>query len=614
MSKESDNQEKDKKERLGFRRTWKNQFFMLRLLWKVAPKVVLCQLLLDILGGFGWFLQGTYLFSYTLNALQLGTPLRQMLWRVGGLLLIHMIIRFLRDAYSPYERWKKPQIEGKFQQMLQEKALAVELECFERPEFYDTYVKAMGEASDRAFRTLNVFGDILWCVVYVSSTVTFIATIQPLYLILTCLPFLFTLLLGKRKNKIIYRRDMKNKEIGRKKDYVRRTFYLVDFSKEMRLSQMYSVMLRQMGESVKELTEVVKKTGPSLMFFRLFFDFLYDIVVYSGSVLLVGYQTLISKTLLLGDAIVITNSIVNIAGNFDYLGGIFMKADENARYIENLRTFLDYEVKIPEDPDAPEAPDHQVLALEHLSFTYAGSEQPTLKDISLEIKAGEKIAIVGHNGAGKTTLVKLLLRLYDPTKGQITLNGTPIPTYRLSSYRNLFGSVFQDYQLFSVPVAENVLLKDNLTEAERQNVRDSIEQSGLTARIEALPQGIDTMVTKEFDKEGAAFSGGEAQKLAIARIFAKQPRIVILDEPSSALDPIAESEMYENMFEACQGKTVIFISHRLSSATMADRIYHFEHGEIIETGTHTELLARGGKYAQMWHKQAEKYQDGEVTA
>ena len=221
---------------------------------------------------------------------------------------------------------------------------------------------------------------------------------------------------------------------------------------------------------------------------------------------------------------------------------------------------------------------------------------------------------MGHNGAGKTTLVKLLMRFYDVTEGEIMLDGTNIKALRLSAYRDLYGTVFQDCRLFSVTVAENVLLRGDITDEDQARVREALRESDALERIERLEHGMDTIVTREFDENGVVFSGGEAQKIAIARVFAGDAKIAILDEPSSALDPIAESKMYENMFRACRDKTVIFISHRLSSATMADRIYLFENGEIAESGTHSELLAQGGKYADMWHKQAQKYVGEEVDA
>ena len=251
-------------------------------------------------------------------------------------------------------------------------------------------------------------------------------------------------------------------------------------------------------------------------------------------------------------------------------------------------------------------PAFESLELRNVSFAYEGQEQNVLSDINLKMNAGEKIAIVGHNGAGKTTLIKLLQRLYDPD-GEILLNGENIRNYRLSSYRSMFGTVFQDYQLFATSVAENVLLRGGVTEKDKVTVKEALKKAGICEKIELLSKSVDTIVTKEFDSEGAVFSGGEAQKISIARIFAGSHEIVIMDEPTSALDPIAEQEMYRNMFEACNGKTVILISHRLSSATMADRVYMFENGRIIEQGTHAELIALNAKYADMWHKQADVY-------
>ena len=242
-----------------------------------------------------------------------------------------------------------------------------------------------------------------------------------------------------------------------------------------------------------------------------------------------------------------------------------------------------------------------------MSFSYTEQGEQVLSDVNLTFKAGERIAIVGHNGAGKSTLIKLLLRFYDPTEGEILLNGESIKNYRLSSYRGLYGTVFQDYRLFAVSVAENVMLRGGLCDDDMKTVEAALESSGISEKVSGLERGAETVVTKEFDKNGAVFSGGEAQKISIARIFAGSSEIVILDEPTSALDPIAEQKMYQNMFAACKGKTVIFISHRLSCAAAADRIYMFENGRIAEQGRHSELLARGGKYADMWHKQADSY-------
>ena len=604
-----------KKKRIDWRRTFKNNGYMLGLIIKACPGVPILALISTVLGSVHSFLLNTYLYQYALNALQEGKELKIILITLGCMFGYSILYMLFRSISSCYFELKYPKVEAYIQNLLQKKAVEVDLACFESSAFYDTYVKATSEATNRAYTVMNNILDVIWITIEVVAVGTLIITIDPIFLILAFLPFLCTLLIGKKRNRIKYDYNMRNKEVVRQRGYVRRAFYLNDFSKEMRLTEMWKVMYKRMHSSISELKEIVNKYGYKMMFFRYLFDFIFDIVVHSGTIVLAAFKTLVAKNMLLGDCFIVINSISNIAGSVNYMGDVFFKLDENSLYVDNLRDFLEYEVHITEDENAPVVSSFGKLELKNMTFAYEGQEKPALSNVNLTVNVGEKIAIVGHNGAGKTTLIKLLQRLYDPSEGEILLNGQNIKNYRLSSYRNLFGTVFQDYRLFATTVAENVMLRGNITDEDRATIKDALERSGIYDKIESLSNGVDSNVTREFDNEGAIFSGGEAQKISIARIFAGKQEIVIMDEPTSALDPIAEQEMYRNMFEACEGKTVIFISHRLSSATMADRVYMFENGEIIEQGTHSELLAMNAKYADMWHKQADAYADAEeVTA
>ncbi|MBO7340150.1 MAG: ABC transporter ATP-binding protein, partial [Lachnospiraceae bacterium] len=261
---------------------------------------------------------------------------------------------------------------------------------------------------------------------------------------------------------------------------------------------------------------------------------------------------------------------------------------------------------------------------EHVAFRYQEDLEDTLKDITLKVQPGEKIAIVGYHGAGKTTLIKLLMRLYDPTGGAVLYHGTNIKEFQPYDYRHRFGVVFQDYQMYGASLGENVVMKwqgekddaaqgqgaENLmpnAETEKHIV-SALERAGFGARLKSLPKGLETPVTTEFDKEGVNFSGGESQKIAISRAFYKDADILIMDEPSSALDPIAEYELNKAMESAAKGKTVFYISHRLSTTRDADRIILLEDGRIAEEGTHESLLAKNGRYAEMWRVQAGRYQ------
>ena len=609
MKKEKE--QKQKKKKIDWKRTFKNNGYMLGLIIKACPGVAILALISTVLGSVHSFLLNTYLYQYALNALQEGKELKVILITLGCMFGYSVLYMLFQSISSCYFELKYPKVEAYIQNLLQKKAVEVDLACFESSAFYDTYVKATSEATNRAYTVMNNILDVIWITIEVVAIGTLIITIDPIFLILAFLPFLCTLLIGKKRNRLKYDYNMRNKEVARQRDYVRRTFYLNDFSKEMRLTEMWKVMYKRMHSSISEMKEIVNKYGYKMMFFRYLFDFIFDVVVHSGTIVLAAFKTLVAKNMLLGDCFVVINSISNIAGSVNYMGDVFFKLDENSLYVDNLRDFLEYEVHIAEDENAPVVPSFQKLELKNMTFGYEGQENPALSNVNLTVSVGEKIAIVGHNGAGKTTLIKLLQRLYDPSEGEILINGENIKNYRLSSYRNLFGTVFQDYRLFATTVAENVMLRGDITDEDRATVKDALTRTGIYDKVEALSNGVDSNVTREFDNEGAMFSGGEAQKISIARIFAGNQEIVIMDEPTSALDPIAEQEMYRNMFEACEGKTVIFISHRLSSATMADRVYMFENGEIIEQGTHSELLAMNGRFADMWHKQADTYADTE---
>lgn len=241
-----------------------------------------------------------------------------------------------------------------------------------------------------------------------------------------------------------------------------------------------------------------------------------------------------------------------------------------------------------------------------VSFKYPGSENYALRHVSVKFKVGKRLAVVGENGSGKTTFIKLLCRLYDPQEGQILLNGIDIRKYNYRDYMDVFSVVFQDFQLLSQPLGANVAGSMNY---DREKVIKSLVDAGFGERLSSMPDGLDTMLYREFDDGGVTVSGGEAQKIAIARALYKNAPFIVLDEPTATLDPIAEAEIYRQFNDISGDKTAIYISHRLSSCRFCDEILVFDEGRIVEQGSHDGLLAEAGKYHELWHAQAQYYNE-----
>ncbi len=276
----------------------------------------------------------------------------------------------------------------------------------------------------------------------------------------------------------------------------------------------------------------------------------------------------------------------------------------------DFREFLAYPDRTQGSLPVPDSAmsDGLCFTFEHVSFRYPGQEAYALRDVSFTIRPGERLAVVGLNGAGKTTFIKLLMRLYEPTQGRILLNGVDVASYDKASYYRLFSAVFQDIQMFAFTVAENVSMQAYAA-TDMDRVHASLDKAGLADKIAALPQGIDQTVLKVIDEGGVEFSGGESQKLALARALYKNAPVIVLDEPTAALDALAEERLYRQFDSLTRGKSAVYISHRLASTQFCDRIALFEDGRICAIGSHQELMEKEGRYAEIFRMQARYYKE-----
>ncbi|MBQ7160921.1 MAG: ABC transporter ATP-binding protein [Clostridia bacterium] len=298
------------------------------------------------------------------------------------------------------------------------------------------------------------------------------------------------------------------------------------------------------------------------------------------------------------------NDLLNSLGA---TGSIATGLHNNVKYLDKLFEYLDLptEMYYGTIPTEKRSDGKYDIEFHDVSFRYPGSDVYALRHLSFKMKVGERVAVVGMNGSGKTTMIKLLCRLYDPTEGYITLNGIDVKKYDYGDLLALFSVVFQDFRLFSFSLGENV---SSNVEYDEERVAQCLKKSGMGETLARLPEGTKTAIYKDFDENGVEISGGEAQKIALARALYKDAPFVVLDEPTAALDPIAEADIYARFNEIVGDRTVIYISHRLSSCRFCDRIAVFHEGELVQTGTHDELLAdEGGKYRELWTAQAQYY-------
>ncbi len=525
-------------------------------------------------------------------------------------LLLFLLIGVVTEAVSVWGDYKtnvgQKNVFKALNNMIFEKASSVDVSCYEDPAFYDKYQRA----TDILIRGYFVMFSwnlsiVLGSLMSFITVISIIAAIDPAYFIFLA-PVMLVFVVEIFKSKVVFRRDVKMTNNNRVKSYIQRTVFLKDFSKDMRTSNIFSVIMEKFDKAINGNVKILKEYGFKLFLFTMLSSLLGEIFPMVGTYAYAGYQFVATNELDVSGFSVVLSSIRSVSTATQGIARSFADLTQVAFYFQNLRDFFEYESQVKDGN--LEAGELESLELVNVSFRYPSAKAYSLKNVNLKINKGQTVAIVGINGAGKSTLVKLLLRFYDVTEGEILYNGINIKEYTQDSLRKRFATVFQDYKTFAISVNENVLCRE-CNEQDEKTAQYALEQSGVWDKISTLEDKGNTLLTREFDDNGVGLSGGEAQKTAVARIFAREFDIAILDEPSSALDPIAEYRMYENLISATKNKTVIYISHRLSSAVLSQNIFVLENGTVVESGSHAQLMAAGGKYSEMFTLQASAYKD-----
>lgn len=588
---------------------WRNNWFLIKLMFSASPSFMIFTLMDSIRNQISIFFEHTYGIGYVLEAAEFHYPFRQVaqfILILAGCITLGMVFTVVAGDYI--QEKERPKVREKIKMLLYEKTKELDLACYDNPEYYNEMVLAISEVDtqiDRCEAFLrNTASGIT---VFVSTGIYFLIRDQ-FSIVFAASSFVMAFAFNQLYNKRSFQIRMERNPHERKREYVKRVFYLGDYAKEIRLNpEIPDILLQTFEQANEEVYRVEKKHAMRRLFLGVMRryvsnDFFSDVLYITYLV----FQAAVRGVLSFSGVAILYNSFGRLKRGMSIFTDVYPFACESSLYVQKIRDFLAYEPKIQSEEGIEPAEGAREMELDGVSFAYDQRTGGLLRDISLHIAPGEKIALVGYNGAGKTTLVKLLMRLYDVDAGRILADGRDIRTYDVQKYRDSIGTVFQDFQIFAGSVRENVLL-DVADGCGEDGIKEALADSGLMERVERMEKGIDTPLTTEFMEDGMDLSGGESQKLAIARVFYKKAGLMILDEPSSALDPIAEYQLNHAMLSATKDKTVIFISHRLSTTRLADRIIMLEQGRIVEQGSHCELLARDGKYAQMWRVQAGAY-------
>lgn len=616
--------------------------------WKLLPSYVIFLALWSLMWA-GIDTAAVYFRNAMFNALDTSEAFMDVAVFILGLAVFYLIV-FIPDHI--YCLILNPILENKLRYRmhseLYRKAQKMDLACYDDPDFYNQFVWAMRESDNRAIAVVRALWNIVNRIISATAISALLLTINVWMGILMLTGVVITLVVDYFGSRLWVKVMEKMNPLWRRESYITRVFNLSDYAKEMRTSEVGDMMTRDCADTVGELNKLDLKYGK---WFTLLYGVGFNLArrgTYYATILIMVFELSAGRVQLGGFAAAVA-SLWMLQTIMMNLAESLMELPKHALYIEKYFKFLEHENHLLSGSEP--VPAFESLTFENVSFTYQSvftdeetalsdeikaferkergktdedgetpaKERPTvLKNVSFTIRRGEKTAIVGYNGAGKTTLIKLVMRLYDPTEGRILYNGRDIREYDLHEYRDRIGAVFQDYRIFAATLGENVMGGGyERTDANESRIRGALDSATFTDRLNTLEKGLETPLTKEIDKEGVNLSGGEAQKVAIARVFVRPYDLIIMDEPSSALDPVAEYELNHSILHAADSQsgdreaTVIFISHRLSTTRFADRIFLFANGELAEQGSHDQLVAMDGRYAEMFRMQAEKYRKGE---
>lgn len=598
-------------------------FYILRLVWESSPKILIAMCALCILDGI-LPVVGAYITKYLINGIaallnigasssgSISENLFGTLNPIVILLCIYVVYLFLKRVLGKINGMVTAiageRVVNHIKLMIIGKAKTIDQRSFDDPAFYERLENANKEAGMRPIHILTSTFNVISALISVCSFIVVLATLSPfapLIIILASVPGAIVNYYFKNRNFKYLRRHSKER---RQMNYYSSLMTNKDRASEIKIlglgdtftekynSAFHSYYKGLRGIIIKECLMQLLVSAVYVLSVGVLFGFVaYNVVFYGGEI---------------GDWSLYTGALNSITSYVSTIVTATATIYEGTLFIENMLDFMNEKVTVVSALEQPRIPKRGIphtIEFRGVSFRYPGTDVDVIKNINLTLKTDESIVLVGLNGAGKSTLLKLLMRLYDPTEGVIYLDGYDIREYDTAKLYDMYGIIFQDFGKYADTAEENIRFGDVRASHSRDDTRIASENGNAHEFITKLPLGYDTPLTRMFEESGIELSGGQWQKLSVARAFYKSSDILIMDEPTASLDPIAEQDVFNRFTVLSQGKISVFVSHRLSGATTAGKIIVLENGEVVESGTHEQLMQLGGKYHFLFTTQASRY-------
>lgn len=581
-------------------------FKVLRLVFKFCPQLLYLSIIY-IFCAVATSVLKVYLISVAITHVLEGQEFIGLISKVLYILIIELICLFGHVLYEDYfePRYRNVYVK-KIQTHLFKKVRQIDMLEYDNPVFYNKFSRALRDSQWRGFRVYRTFIDFIKSICISLALGTYIVISDPVLIVVILLSSIVAIIAINEVHKLWYKLYKENETEHRFSWYINRTFYNVKYAAEIKTTNIPNLLIEKYQNSVNKIEKTSLRYYKKMAPYQSIFQFFDTLVAQGGTYIYLGYR-LFKGLIEVADFSSSINATMSFYNNFMQAITTITTLKEHARYIDDFLWVMDY-VPTIEKNEGIEINEFNSIRIENIYFKYHESKDFVINNLSFNLNRGDKIAIVGHNGSGKTTLIKLILKFYALQDGSMYINDINYNEVNPFSLRKNIAVVFQDYQIYAVSIAENILMRKVKTKEDEEIVYQALDKVGLLEKVKSLKDGINTQMTREFDASGEAFSGGERQRVVVARVFASNADLYILDEPTASLDPLAEEKINKLILSTAKDKTIIIIAHRLSTVVDTDKIYLMKQGTFTEIGTHEELLALNQDYALMFNTQKQLYE------